>query len=236
MPITILEIEHGGRIAVASNGRSRLIARPAATIVNILVSHCPALFEAPAMIRRSPFVSALLCSAVLLLIGSTARCVWSQPPILKPPGEGDTLARLPDDQIEGTIWEYKGKPKFNVKAGEKKPELEGRFRVEDEAIFAVSRRVKVPGPGDLKERLEDLRGEGGEVDLPEGAQQKRIGEYSKLSKGRIRMEFDDEKSLHGIMVLKLKKDTTDVWIGEYTEIVDEKKGRKWDIELRPIED
>jgi hypothetical protein len=172
----------------------------------------------------------------LLLAGAPHQPICAQPPVLKPPGEGDTLDRLPDDQIEGTIWEYKGKPKFKPKPGEKKPELEGRFRIEDEAIFAVSRRVKVPARGELKERLEELRGEGGEAALPEGAQQKRIGEYSKLSKGRIRMEFDDEKSLHGIMVLKLKKDTTDVWIGEYTEVVDEKKGRKWDIELRPIED
>jgi hypothetical protein len=185
---------------------------------------------------RASFSLALIGSCTLIGAAASTPAAWAQPALLKPPGEGDSLARLPDDQIEGTIWEYKGKPKFKPKPGEKKPELEGRFRVEDEAIFAVSRKVKVPGRADLKERLEELRGEGGEIALPEGAQQKRIGEYSKLSKGRIRMEFDDEKSLHGIMVLKLKKDTTDVWIGEYTEIVDEKKGRKWDIELRPIED
>jgi hypothetical protein len=88
-----------------------------------------------------------------------------------------------------------------------------------------------------KKVVEPLRrGEAIDLPLPEGAQQKRLGEYRKLSDGRLRLDLNDKESLNGLMILRPKKDARDVWIGTYQEKKDGKVVGEWNIEVRPIED
>ncbi|MEQ8835428.1 MAG: hypothetical protein RID07_01340, partial [Lacipirellulaceae bacterium] len=169
-------------------------------------------------------------------------------------GKGaSTLSRMPNDQIEGTIWEYKGvlktgkmpekkeeakekdaKPappfakelakklgkdeegeaKDGKKKSNKKPEISGNFRTEESAIFAASRSIKLSKRGSAKENLKQLlTGEKNEISMPEKSRPKRIGQYHRIRDGKMKLEFDDKNSLHGYMILQLKKKTKDVWIG-----------------------
>lgn len=167
-----------------------------------------------------------------VLLGSS---VSAQLPI--PGGNKETLPRLPNDQVEGTIWEYSGKPKGQPKEGEKAPKLEGRFRTENQAILDVSRRLPIPPKDEVKKVVEKVKeGELSEVKLPAAPQVKRLGEYRKIAGGKLRLDFNDKESLNGIMVIWPKKDTADVWLGTYTEKKDGKTVREWIVEVRPIED
>jgi hypothetical protein len=145
--------------------------------------------------------------------------------------------RLPNDNIEGSIWEYKAKPEKEQKKGEEELQLEGKFRLEDSAIFDVSPTFKLPSKKEVDKVLEKVKsGKGVEVKLPAGPQQKRIGEFRKLSGDRIRLDFNDKDSLHGIMIISQKKKSDSVWIGTYQERDGEKLVRKWNVEVRQIED
>lgn len=147
----------------------------------------------------------------------------------------DNLPRLPNDQVEGTIWEYKATPESKVRDGKKTNELKGKFRLEGKAIFAVSKRITVP-KGGPKEIVSKIR-EGGEIKIPEGPQQKRLGEYRELSsKGKYRLDFDDKDSLHGIMIIWKKSNKSDVWMGTYKEMDGKKTTGEYVVELKPIED
>lgn len=148
----------------------------------------------------------------------------------------DNLKRLPNDQIEGTIWEYKATPKSKAQDGEKTNELKGKFRMEGKAMFAVKKRISVKGggPGKLLEKIKS--GDEFEVGPPEGPQQKRIGEYRKLSSGKYRLDFDDKDSLHGIMIIWKKDKKSGVYIGTYKEMEGKKTTGEFVVELKPIED
>lgn len=153
------------------------------------------------------------------------------------PGGQKNLPRLPDDQIEGTIWEYSGKPKGETKEGEKTPKLEGRFRTEGKAIMDVSRELPIPPKEEVKKVIEKVKdGELSKIKLPPAPQVKRLGEYRKISGGKLRLDFNDKESLNGIMIIWPKKETSDVWLGTYTEKLDGKTVREWIVEVRPIED
>lgn len=176
-------------------------------------------------------------SAALILFGMSVESgfVVSQGPL--PPVGGGNLARLPNDQIEGTIWEYKATPKAKYLKGEKTDELKGKFRLEEDAIFDLGARLTLPedGPKELFEKLKS----GGEIELklPGGPQQKRIGEYRKLDNGgKYRLDFDDKESLHGIMIIWKKEKTSDVWIGSYRAMDGKEVKAEYMVELKPIED
>ncbi len=66
----------------------------------------------------------------------------------------DTLQRLPNDNVEGTVWEYKGvleKGKASAADGDgDEPKLTGHFRTEGEAIFAVTTGLKLPSRKEVK--------------------------------------------------------------------------------------
>lgn len=180
--------------------------------------------------RRISFVVVVVCLAAPL---------YAQPPFLRDPSNGGNLARLPNDQVEGAVWEYSGTPKSRQKAGEEKMEdIAGQLRVEETAVYEVSRSLKLPGKKDVKGLVDALKsGEGREVSLPSGSKPKRIGEFSPLSNGRVRFELDNGKDLRGVIVGQKKNKTSDVLIGEYTEMDGKTKtGRQWQVELRPIED
>jgi hypothetical protein len=170
--------------------------------------------------------------AAVLVFGAVKNG-WAQPP-LPPAGN---LQRLPDDQVEGTIFEYKGTLKEKPKEGEGTPTLEGKFRIEDSAILDVSPTFKLPSKEEVK-KLTDKIGSGKGVDLklPAAPQQKRLGQYRRISKGKMRLDFDDRDSLQGIMILNQQKNTSDVWVGTFSEKDGKKLVRTWQVEVRPIED
>lgn len=179
----------------------------------------------------------LLILASWVLSVGVATAQLPAPPVPVPAPSGGGGARLPDDQIEGTIFEYKATLKPSAKAGEEVPTLEGKFRIEDSAVFDVSPTVKVPSAAEVEKAGEKLAaGKGGEVKLPAPPQQKRLGQYHRISSGRIRLDLNDKDSLHGIMILQRQKNTDDVWFGTYTEKDGNKTGRVWQVEVRPIED
>jgi hypothetical protein len=173
---------------------------------------------------------------VVLFVVAADRATLAQPP-LPPAG---TAQRLPDDNVEGTIFEYKGALKVKPKEGEEAPNLEGKFSIEDSAILDVSPTFKLPTKEDVKKLTDQItQGKGADVKLPAAPQQKRLGQYRRISKGKMRLDFNDKDSLQGVMVLALQKNTSDVWIGTFTEKLakDGKKStRIWQVEVRPIED
>jgi len=178
----------------------------------------------------------LLRSCIATLIaGLVPAASLALPPI--PGGGSQNGARLPDDQVEGTIWEYRGTLQSKPAGADAESELRGKFRIEGTAVFAVSQTIDLPSREEVKEVVDDVRrGKGIQLKVPTAAQQKRIGQYRKISRSRRRFDFDDPDSLHGIMIVRPKKGTSDVWIGTY----DQKQGKKtvgqWDVEIRPIED
>jgi hypothetical protein len=150
---------------------------------------------------------------------------------------GDNLPRLPDDQVEGTVWEYKGTLKDKVPEGEEAPELSGYFRTEGKAIFDVGKRLPIPEKKDVDKAIDSFKkGKVKDFKLPPGPQQKRLGEYRHIQGNKLRLDFNDKESLNGLMVVWRKKNTEDVLIGTFQEKQGTKTIRHWDVELRPIED
>jgi hypothetical protein len=177
-----------------------------------------------------------MLALLLLFLGNSM--AWAQlPPFLKGGDAKNSSGREANDQIEGTIWEFKGKLETNnAKAGET-PKLEGKFRLEEGAIFDTSPTFKLPTKEEVKKVVDKVAaGSGPEIKLPSAPQQKRLGEFRKLSGGKYRLDFSAEDSLNGIMIIVKKRDTKDVWIGTFDEREGKKTIRKWEVELRPIED
>ncbi len=177
--------------------------------------------------------------AGLALLLTTTFCATAQAQLPLPGAGGGpkSLPRLPNDQIEGTIWEYKGKLKGETKSDETTPKLEGRFRTENKAIMDISRRLPIPPKEEVKKVIDKVKeGELSEVKLPPAPQVKRLGEYRTINGGKLRLDLNDKESLNGIMIIWPKKDTADVWLGTYAEKKDGKTVREWIVELRPTED
>jgi hypothetical protein len=150
----------------------------------------------------------------------------------------EQLPRMANDNVEGTIWEYKGTLKTPPKdAKEEVPTLEGRFRTQNKAIFDVSKRLPIPEKKDVEKVVESIKaGKAKEIKLSPGAQEKRLGQYRSISGGKLRLDLDDKDSLNGTMIIWPKKGTDDVWLGTYTEKIAGGKTRDWTVEVRPIED
>jgi len=148
-----------------------------------------------------------------------------------------TGARAPDDQIEGTIFEYQGKLSGTPKKEDEERTLAGKFRIEKSAVFDVSPTFALPSKDQVKKAVDGVvAGKGVNLKLPPAPQQKRLGEYRTITGGKLRFDFNDKESLNGIMVVGKKKKTDDVWIGTFTERDGTKVIRTWDVELRPIQD
>lgn len=179
----------------------------------------------------------LVCVGV---VGAAGTAV-AQLPLPKPGGGSSSssgnLQRLPNDQVEGTVYEYKGTLDKTSKSQGDDQEIEGKFRLENSAIFDVSPTVKLPSQKEAGNPLQKiLSGKGGNVKAPEAPQQKRLGEFKKTTGSQLRLEFDDEESLFGTMMLNREKGTQDVWVGTFTERKDGRAGRIWRVKVRPIED
>ncbi|MEM1061788.1 MAG: hypothetical protein AAGJ97_05595 [Planctomycetota bacterium] len=173
-----------------------------------------------------------------LAVSATAAPAQSLPGLPNSPFGGSNGSRLPDDQVEGTVWEYKLKP--TKKQDEPAEPRAGKFRLEDSAVFDAAVAVTLPPlegglPGVAKKII---TGEGLKIELPEAPSQKRIGQYRVLrgTSRKIRIDFDDPESLNGIMVIWPKRGTNDVWMGNYTEKGEGSQRTKYVVELRPILD
>jgi hypothetical protein len=142
-----------------------------------------------------------------------------------------------DGGIEGIIWEYKGTLEKAAAGDDKSATLEGKIRIEKSAIFDVSPTIQLPSKEEVKKVVDKvISGKGGDVKLPPAPQQKRLGEYRKLSGGKYRLDFNAKDSVNGIMIILKKRNTDDVLIGTFDERQGDKSIRKWNVELRPIED
>lgn len=145
------------------------------------------------------------------------------------PPRTDSVPRLPNDNIEGSIWQFKA-----TKRGEEKP-IEARFRVSDGAILEVPTPPDVK-PGDGKtppERVKEVLEKLG----PKVAD-KRIGDLEKMANGKTKLVFN-EGPLLGQAIITPVKDKTGVWSGEYRQRIDpnnQKLGPIWKLEMRHAED
>lgn len=153
---------------------------------------------------------------------------------------GDTMKRLPNDNIEGTIWEYQGTLEKGELDGQKKATIAGMFRSEGEALFAVGGVIRLPGIEDIKKAIEALRkGEPKLIRLPTG-KPKRIGDFSRSRSGRLTLKFDDESedpdALYGTMILRPKKGQTSVFLGDFQEKEGKKTVRTWQMTVRTVQD
>lgn len=171
--------------------------------------------------------------AILLFVSLTGSVIAQLPPLPKP-GDGQ---REVNDQIEGTIFEYRGTLSSDAEKKADNKSLAGKFRIEGSAVLDVSPTFALPSKEEVK-RLAGkvIEGKGIDLKLPAPPQQKRLGEYRKISGGKLRFDFNDKESLQGIMIIWKKKKTDDVYIGTFDEREGTKTIRKWDVEVRPIED
>lgn len=169
------------------------------------------------------------CAAVFGL----ADTADAQLPIPLPVPGNNNGQRMPDDSVEGVIFEYKG----TFKRGEtaESEVLEGKFRLEKAAIFDVGGTFRAPSQAEL-EKIKNKLVKGGEIPLPPKPQQKRLGQFQKTGGNKLRLEFDDKETMNGTMLLYYKKGTTDVWIGTFAEKEGTKVVRTWQVTVRPIED
>lgn len=166
----------------------------------------------------------------LVLLGMCAGVTGPALAQLPLPPRTDSVPRLPNDQIEGSVWQFKA-----TKRGEEKP-IEARFRVSDGAILEVPAPPEVkPGensktpPEKIKEALEKLG--------PKVAD-KRIGDVQKMDNGKTKLVFL-EGPLRGQAIIAPVKNKSGVWSGEYrqrTDPANEKLGPLWKLELRQSED
>ena len=154
--------------------------------------------------KASDFHAQLFVDAV----GGVAGSMSSASAQLPFPKGGDGQ-RVPNDNVEGTVFQYYGKLQGTPKKEDEDRKLAGKFRIEGSAVFDVSPTFALPSKGEVKKVVEGIvGGKGVNLKLPSGPQQKRLGEYHKISTGKLRFDFNDKESLHGIMIVQKKKTPT----------------------------
>jgi hypothetical protein len=88
----------------------------------------------------------------------------------------------------------------------------------------------------VKKIVDSVReGEPQEIPLP-NAEPKRIGEYKLSRSGKLALTFNDEEGLFGKLVLRRKKGTDSVWIGDFQEKEGKRTVRTWQMEVRSVKD
>src|SRR6187401_3867324 len=100
------------------------------------------------------FRSLFLTGACVIGAATPAFAQLPAPPVPVPvPGQSNNGQRVPDNTVEGIIFEYSGTLDPATKSkGEDKP-IEGRFRLEKSAIFDLSPTIKVPTKEDVDKVL-----------------------------------------------------------------------------------
>ncbi|MEK6259542.1 MAG: hypothetical protein AABP62_13070 [Planctomycetota bacterium] len=170
-------------------------------------------------------------------------------PAIKSRIEKSTTTRRPNDDLEGTVWQYRAtrKEKGGKETEEKEIVLEGRFRIEEKGVFEADKQIELPGkrlPGLRKNDKGEGKAAGDSKDDSKGksvtvpsAKGRRVGDVTKLSDGKTKLVIEAKDfPLQGIVLVWPKKDRPGVWMGTYQERKNDKNGDKWVIELRESED
>ncbi len=170
-------------------------------------------------------------------------------PAIKSRIEKSTTTRRPNDDLEGTIWQYRAtrKGKGDKETEEKEIVLEGRFRIEEKGVFEADKQIELPGrplPGLRKNNKDEGKAEGNSKDNSKGksitvpsAKGRRVGDVTKTNDGKTKLVIEAKDfPLQGIVIVWPKKDRPGVWMGTYQERKNDKNGDKWVIELRESED
>ncbi|MBC8117675.1 MAG: hypothetical protein H7062_25070 [Candidatus Saccharimonas sp.] len=196
--------------------------------------------------KQTTFVRLVIVLFGGLLLGTGS--VDAQPAI-KSRIEKSTTTRRPNDDLEGTIWQYRAtrKEKGDNESEEKEIVLEGRFRIEEKGVFEADKQIELPGrplPGLRKNNKGEGNAAGDAKDDSKGksitvpsAKGRRIGDVTKTNDGKTKLVIEAKDfPLQGIVIVWPKKDRPGVWMGTYQERKNDKNGDKWVIELRESED
>lgn len=181
-----------------------------------------------------------LLALSLFAVAAIGGVATAQLPIGDLLNKADNLKRLPDDNVEGVVWEYKGELERGELDGQKEGRIGGLFRMEDEGLYAVGAAIKLPGIQDIQKLLDDLlKGHGREIRLPD-FKPRRIGDFKRSRTGRLTLNFDDDSNapnaLDGTMILRPKKGQTTVFIGNFQEKEGRKTVRTWQMTVRKVQD
>lgn len=188
-------------------------------------------------------LTATLLVLMIVLLGSSGhpRVAEAQTPVV--PRRDNGAPRRPNDNLEGTIWQYRATRKDKDK---KEVVIEGRLRIEENGVFEVDMPVELPGKRLLGLRKDDKAAKKSDDGASEEPKRKvtvpttrgrRVGDVSKLDDGRTKLVIEAKDfPLQGILILWPKKDRPGVWMGTYQERKNDKNGEKWAIELREGED
>jgi len=185
-------------------------------------------------------LSSVICLLAVSLIATSEALANPLDAVRNRLENGATANRAPDDNVEGTVWEYKGKLEKGQLDGKKEAQIAGAFRLEGEGIFAIGDTIRLPGLDDIEELIAELRkGRAKLIKLPD-FKPKRIGDFKISKNGRLTLSFDDESedpnALFGQLILRPKKRQTSVFIGDFREKEDKKTIRTWQMTVRKIQD
>ena len=157
---------------------------------------------------------ALPSLACLLAAFSFAAPANSQ---ILPRRDGDS-PRSNNNEIEGTIWEYKVVPTKKPKGEQSEDDgvIRGKLRIKGNAIYEVAEeKARRPRSAEDEHRIGDVT-------------KRKVGQAVETQ-----LRFDDHPKLDGRAVLKNSaRQEGGVWPGSYTA----KDGTKYKIELRRGED
>ena len=167
--------------------------------------------------------------AGLLFSGVTAAPAQTRPGPLRP--ANGTAPRAPNDQVEGSVWQFKA-----TRQEVEKP-ITATFRVEENAILQIEKEIPTEEPSTGTPKRPRDRIKAGGIKLP-AAKTKRVGDVTKMDNGKTKLIFT-EGPLQGQAIIAPLKDRPGVWSGEYRQRLDdktEKLGPLWKLELRESED
>ncbi len=171
----------------------------------------------------------------VLLVSLLSSCVTPAPAQTRPgplrPANG-TAPRAPNDQVEGSVWQFKA-----TRQEVEKP-ITATFRVEENAILQIEKEIATEEPSTgTPKRPRDRIKAGDGIKIPM-AKTKRVGDVAQMENGKIKLIFT-EGPLQGQAIIAPMKDRPGVWSGEYRQRLDdktEKLGPLWKLELRESED
>lgn len=150
--------------------------------------------------------------------------------------------RLPNDQLEGALWEYRlvrelpdsKQKREELETANVPNELRGRWRMDEGAVYepAPVQPIEKPGP-----KLAEMKRGQVELKLPAPPAPVRIGDVTALDNGRKKIAFVDSQPFHGSLTIWPKPGHRDVWEGFGWETnAAGNRVQKWQVEMRLIED
>lgn len=196
----------------------------------------------------------------LVFLLATPDATMAQPGFLKDAVDGATGGADRRNDLEGGIWEYK----VLARTGQKETMLVGKLRLKDSAAFDVAgsakgkllsdtnnaNRVETPDEGGafpfgikaptsqrlgIRDRIAE--GNRGGDRIADVTYKKSRNSTNATPKVTFEFDTDDQHPLSGEAQVKYDtKNGGGVWRGSYYERTAEGKKRRWNFELRFIED